>query len=92
MPALRYIRDSTITSTLEYHTIIMELRTDIYYEYSAAFKSVRIYQIFENSPTVSELVLVANERADSEEHADKVVMQFRMTHTDEVLPAMEIDE
>ena len=70
----------------------MELRTDIYYEYSAAFKSVRIYQIFENSPTVSELVLVANERADSEEHADKVVMQFRMTNTDEVLPALEIDE
>ena len=67
----------------------MELRTDIYYEYSAAFKSVRIYQIFENSPTVSELVLVANERADSEDHADKVVMQFRMTHTDEVLPELE---
>ena len=91
MPTLDYIRASTITSKLEYHTIIMELRTDIYYEYSAAFKSVRIYQIFENSPTVSELVLVANERADSEDHADKVVMQFRMTHTDEVLPALEID-
>ena len=89
MPTLDYIRASTITSTLEYHTIIMELRTDIYYEYSAEFKSVRIYQIFENSPTVSELVLVANERADSEDHADKVVMQFRMTHTDEVLPELE---
>ena len=89
MPTLDYIRASTITSKLEYHTIIMELRTDIYYEYSAAFKSVRIYQIFENSPTVSELVLVANERADSEDHADKVVMQFRMTHTDEVLPELE---
>ena len=67
----------------------MELRTDIYYEYSAEFESVFIYQVFENSKFVTDYVLVANERADSEEHSDKVVMQFRMTHTDEVLPELE---
>mgnify|MGYP001392858007 CR=1 FL=1 len=64
----------------------MELRTDIYYEYSSAFKSVRIYQIFENSPTVSEMVLVGEESADSEDHADQVVMWFRKANTEPVLP------
>ena len=49
MLALDYIRASTLTSTLEYHTIIMELRTDIYYEYDAIFKVVRIFQVIKRS-------------------------------------------
>ena len=67
----------------------MELRTDIYFEYSAAFKSVRIYQIFENSPTVSEMVLVGEEHASSEAHADEVVEQFCTANTEPILPELE---
>ena len=69
----------------------IELRTDLQYEYSAAFKSVRIYQIFENSPTVSETVLVGEERADSEDHAEEVFEKFRSENRDPILPRVEPD-
>ena len=67
----------------------MELRTDIYYEYSAEFEAVFIYQVFENSKFITDYVLVGYEHATSEAKADQVVMQFRMTNTDEILPELE---
>ena len=92
MLALDYIRASTLTSTLEYHTIIMELRTDVYYEYDAIFKVVRIFQVIERSKLMTDFVLVGYEYAGSESQADQVVMQFRMTNKAPVLPRIEVDE
>ena len=83
-----YVTESKTTEELGSE---IELRTDLQYEYSAAFKSVRIYQIFENSPTVSELVLVANERADSEDHAEEVFEKFRSENRDPILPRVDAD-
>ena len=64
----------------------LELRTDIYYEYSSEFEAVFIYQVFENSPLVTDYVLVGYEYTSSEAHADEVVEQFRMANTEPILP------
>ena len=67
----------------------MELRTDIYFEYSPEFEAVCIYQVFEDSLLVKNYVLVGYEYASSEAHADEVVEQFRMANTEEILPELE---
>ena len=70
----------------------MELRTDIYYEYDAIFKVVRIFQVIERSKLMTDFVLVGYEYAGSESQADQEVMQFRMTNKAPVLPRIEVDE
>ena len=67
----------------------MELRTDIYFEYSSEFEAVFISQVFEDSLLVTNYVLVGYEYASSEAHAGEVVEQFRMANTEEILPELE---
>ena len=69
----------------------LELRTDIYYEYDAIFKVVRIFQVIERSKLMTDFVLVGYEPASSESQADQVVMQFRMANNAPVLPRIEVE-